>query len=165
MPLLFSQLDESRVDEAFSVLQRVGRHIEAKGRRQRISNTTRGTYCEWQAEHANYVVTAELNGPIVGLVTLRNERLDDWPEFAPTGSVPMLRALATHPEHHGEGIGEFAVRQAIALCTTGTTIYLDCVSDFLPEYYGKLGFKVVAQQVRGDGHDEQYDITLMTYCH
>lgn len=159
----FSVLNDSRVDEAFAVLQLVGRNIQSQGRRQRISNTTLDTYRLWQREHANFVVTDGPDGPIIGLVTLRDEQLDDWPSFVELGPVPMLRGLATHPEYLRQGIGDFAVRKSIETRPTGTTIYLDCVSGFLPSYYGRLGFQPVARQQQGDETEGSYDITLMQF--
>ena len=129
MSLKLVPTPDDRADEAFRILQLVGRHLEALGRRQRISQISWPTYRRWQNENANYVVTRQ--DQIVGLVTLRREQLDDWPGFRHWGVVWMLRGLATHPDQHGQGIGAFAVRSAIELCAS-SPLYLDCVSDFLP---------------------------------
>ncbi len=162
MSLTFSLLDDSRVEESFAVLGRVGAWIETQGRRQRISKTTLQTYRQWQSEGANYVVIEA--GQIVGLITLRLESLDDWPEFLTLGRVPMIRALATHPDHRGKEVGAFAIREAIKRCGEKTAIYLDCVSDFLPAYYATLGFVPIDEQRRQYPDGEWYDITLMRYA-
>lgn len=162
----FMLLDDDRVDEAFAVLQLVGRTIESSGRRQRISKTTLVTYRTWQTQRANFIVTDDSRGSIIGLVTLCDERLDDWPDFLELGPVAMIRALATHPDHVRTGIGDFAIRCAIEAhdkkkSEKQTAIYLDCVSGFLPSYYARLGFVTFAQQIREFDGDGALDITLM----
>ena len=158
----FLPLSDDRVEEAFTLLQAVAKSIQAQGRRQRISKTSLDTYRRWQAEQANYAVTD--SDEIIGLLTLRREPLVDWPDFLQLGPVWMLRALATHPDHGGEGVGVWAVPEAIKLCGAGELIYLDCVTEFLPGYYGQLGFKPIARQDRRYSADnETYDITLMRY--
>ena len=159
MSLTFSILDDSRVEESFAVLDRVAHWIQEQGRRQRISKITLPTYRQWQSERANYVVTD--NDQIVGLVTLRHELLEEWPDFWSLGSVPMLRALATHPDHRGKSIGGFAIGEAAKLCVECSAIYLDCISEFLPSYYALLGFVAIAEQRRNYPNDDPYDITLM----
>lgn len=159
MSLKFSALQDSRVEEAFEVLKHVGKWLESQGRHQRISNTPFETYAQWQSEHANFVVTQ--HDEIIGLVTLRIERLDDWPAHSLLAPVIMLRALATHPGHQGKGVGAFAIRESIKRSGVGNTIFLDCVSDSLPQYYTKFGFTPVDQQVKTYPDGETYDITLM----
>ncbi len=159
MNLEFSALDDSRVEEAYLVLKQVGDWLQLRGFRQRISRTSFAEYAHWQSEHANFVVTQA--GVIVGLVTLRHEHLDDWPDYSNLGAVLMLRALATHPEHQGRGVAAFAIRESINECSHGKPVFLDCVSDTLPEYYAKSGFKTVGRQIRTYADCESYDITLM----
>lgn len=159
MDLKLSALEDSRVEEAFGVLKQVGDWLESHGRRQRISNTSFESYAQWQSEHANFVVTQA--NQIIGLVTLRSEHLDDWPDWSNLGPVLMLRALATHPDHQGRGVGAFAIRESINVVGTRKAIFLDCVSDSLPEYYAKFGFAPVGQQVKAYPDGEVYDITLM----
>lgn len=161
MSYSFSRLPESRVEEAFAVLQRVAKSIEAKGRRQRISKTSLDTYRSWQAEQANYIVTK--GDEIIGLITIRRELLVDWPEFVKLGPVWMVRALATHPDHRGKGVGAVAMREAINLCGGKESIYLDCVSEFLPSYYEQLGFTSIARQDQTCTDGKTYDISLMRY--
>lgn len=150
-----------RVEEAFAVLRAVGDWLDSQGRRQRISNTTLETYRQWQSENANYIVTE--NESIIGLATIRLETLEDWPQFAQLGQVLMLRGLATHLDHRGTGVGAFAVRQSIKSCDQDADVYLDCVSDFLPEYYAQLGFVSIARQQRDYPGSDPYDITLMRF--
>lgn len=161
MSLAFAPLPDSRVDESFALLRRVGAWIRSQGRRQRIGSISEATYQQWQAERANYVV---LDGTqIVGLLTLRRETLEQWPHFAELGSVWMLRALATDPQHRQRGIGKYAVTEALKRHGGTESTYLDCVSEFLPDYYRQLGFEPLDRQRRVDPDGEIYDITLM--CH
>lgn len=160
MNLEFVALDDSRVAEAFGVLGIVGQWLESLGRRQRISKTTYDSYLQWQSEQANFVVTQE--DKIIGLVTLRNEQLDDWPDHV-RGPQLMLRALATHPDHQGKGVGGFAIRETIAGPGKGQLIFLDCVSDSLPDYYATFGFVPVARQIKTFEDGESFDITLMQF--
>jgi predicted N-acetyltransferase YhbS len=159
MDLMLSPLEDSRVEEAFGVLKQVGNWLESHGRRQRIANISFESYAKWQSEHANFVVTQA--NEIIGLVTLRSEHLDDWPDWSGLGPVFMLRALATHPAHQGRGVAAFAIRESIKVLKTRKAIFLDCVSDSLPEYYAKFGFARVGQQVKVYPDGEVYDITLM----
>ena len=159
MSFAFLPLEDSRLDESFDLLNRVARWLERQGRKQRIAQVTLPTYQQWQSERTNYVVME--NDQIVGIATLRKERLDEWPEFQSLGPVYLIRALATHPDHRGKGIGEFAVNEAIKCCTNQSHIYLDCVNDFLPSYYMGLGFEVIAQQHRLYSNNDSFSIVLM----
>jgi predicted N-acetyltransferase YhbS len=161
MSFRFSLLDDSQVEEAFAILRRVGQWNRSQGRRQRISNMTLAMYQHWQSEHANFVITER--DKIVGLVTLRRESLDDWPAHVRLGKAWMLRGLATHPEHRHRGVGAFAVRQAVHWVNQREDIYLDCVSDFLPDYYEALGFEKIDRQILLDPGNDGLDITLMRY--
>ena len=162
MTLKLSRLDDSRVDESFEVLNQVAKWIQSQGRRQRIANTTLEVYRKWQSEKSNFIVTED--DKIVGIVTLRTETLVDWPDQVAIGPIQMIRALATHPEHRGKGIGEFAMREVILQSANGNPVYLDCVSGFLPEYYANLGFSVVQEQIRDYGEEGSFPITLMRYA-
>lgn len=160
MSLTFSLLDDSQVTESFALIELAARWLRQQGRRQRIANITLPIYQQWQTERANYVVTE--NHQIIGIVTLREEPLDEWPAFQSLGHVYMIRALATHPDHRREGIGAFAIKEVMKLCDDKGAVYLDCVSDFLPTYYAELGFEVIAQQQRRYRNDVSYDIVLMS---
>ncbi len=161
MSFVFSQLLDSRVEEAFALLHLVAKSIQSQGRSQRISKTSLDTYRNWQAEKANYIVTED--DQIIGLLTCRRELLEHWPDFIDLGPIWMLRAIATHPDHGGKGVGTLAVSEAVKRCGVGEPTYLDCVSEFLPSYYQKLGFEPIGQQVRSYPDGESYDITLMRY--
>lgn len=165
--LVFAKLPDDRVLEAFEVLKEVATWIESQGRRQRISKTKLEDYQQWQSEGANYIVLSgsetesKSDAKIAGLVTLRREPLSDWPELAELGPVWMLRGLATHPRFRHNGVGKLAVNESVRLVSEN--IYLDCVSQFLPEYYGSLGFEVIDQQTKAFDDNEPLDITLMKY--
>ena len=151
------QTTDQEFDDAFAVLQSVANWLQAKGRRQRISATTLETYAAWQAAGQNYAVLEDQT--IVGVFTLCYEVLTDWPNVAPSHTVPFLRALATHPDHQGKGVGVLALKSAGEL-SGSEPLYLDCVSDFLPTYYSQHGFEPVQRQQRTYS-DGDYDITLM----
>lgn len=160
MNLHFNLLNDERITDAYAVLKLVGKAIEAAGRRQRISKLTFETYEQWHHERANYIVTLE--NAIVGLVTLRRETLQGWSDVEDCEDAWMLRALATHPDYQGKGIGSFAVRRAVQSLDTNQIVYLDCVSAYLPGFYKRLGFDEISQQPRlFDG--AEYDVTLMRY--
>ncbi len=155
----FLTLPDSRVDEAYAVLQRVAEAIRARGRRQRIAQTSLETYRQWQSDKANYIVTED--DRIAGLLTLCRETLSAWQHVVGASKTRMLRALATHPDYSGRRIGEFAVNSALTLIEPDEYVYLDCVSGFLPDYYAKLGFETVARQDHRDDDGSDWDITLM----
>ena len=157
MALHVERTTDARFDEAFDLLSAVGKWLEAKGRRQRISATTQETYARWQAAEQNYVVLDDTT--IVGIFTVCDEILNDWLDFVPNTPVPFLRALATHPDYRGCGVGSAGIAAAINMVAP-RPLYLDCVSDFLPDYYAANGFQEVARQVR-TYPDGDYDITLM----
>ncbi|MHC4992940.1 MAG: GNAT family N-acetyltransferase [Planctomycetota bacterium] len=159
MELRIEPVHDDEVDTAFAVLHDVAAWLESRGRRQRISSTSLETYRRWQAEGGNYAVRA--GDDWAGIFSVVHEPLRDWPLIPVDGEVPWLRALATHPDHRGRGVGAFAVAAALAMVPVGKMLWLDCVSDFLPDYYAGLGFETVARQVRDYPGDGAYDITLM----
>ena len=149
-------------EAAFSVIQRVAVWLEEKGRRQRIANTGFDTYMKWQEDNANYVVLDDTE--IAGVFSLPREGLDDWPMVDIKEPVVWLRALATDPTHRKKGVGAFAVKEALKLIGSTEPLYLDCVSDFLPSYYGSLGFETIERQTKQyPGEDQPFDITLMRH--
>jgi GNAT superfamily N-acetyltransferase len=172
MSLVFEKLDDSELEDGFAVLAKVGQWLESQGRRQRISKTTFETYSQWQIEKSNFAV--KLGERIVGLVTLRFEKLEDWPDVELPRTALMIRALATDPEFQGMGVGRFALIQAlipyssfprtIDLSTnfrSGTPVYLDCVSDTLPGYYETFGFERLCRHLKTFDDGETFDVTLM----
>ena len=61
-----------------------------------------------------------------------------------------MSTLATAPSFGGKKLGEKAVTEALALLDAKGVeeVYLDCVDegDFLPSFYQKLGFSVLARK-------------------
>lgn len=153
--MIVQRTRNDQFDEAYGLLEQVGQWLQSLGRRQRVSRITRETYAAWQADECNYVV---LDGhTIAGILTLRTEQLLDWPEVS--GGVPFLRALATHPLYRGRGVGRAGVEFAIDKAAPDA-LYLDCVSDFLPDYYASVGFEPIGRRVIEEP-DGRWDITLM----
>jgi len=152
----------NQVDEAFGVLRRVAKWLKEKGRRQRISKTSFATYQKWQEEGVNYLV---LEGKqIAGVFSLPREPFAEWPTLGIPGSVVWLRSLATDPAHRHKGVGACAIRSALQTVGPKNILYLDCVSDFLPDYYQSHGFEVVAEQSRSyPDEDSPIDITLLKH--
>ncbi len=146
---------DDEIDDAYNVLLEVRDWLIAKGRRQRIANTTRATYEELQSAGDNFVVLS--GGQIAGVFTVAFQSLPEWPSV--TEKVFFLRALATKPDFRGKEVGATAVRFATTM-NAPTPVYLDCVSGFLPEYYQRLGFERVDRQLL-TCDDGDYDVTLM----
>ena len=163
----FSRLDQARLDEAFQIFQQVGQHLSATGSRQRIGQTTRADYQSWQDEKANYIVTTNsvLDSiqidPIVGVVTLRQEVLVQWPNQNHLGQVSMLRGLAIHPDYQGQRVGTFAVEQLLKCNPDCRPVFLDCVVSSLPGFYETLGFEAVDRQLLKTADIGALDICLM----
>ncbi len=147
----------SQFDAAFGVLGRVGKWLERKGRHQRIGLTSRSTYESWQAAGWNHVVLHDQT--IVGVFSLCRVTLTDWQNSAPTHPVMFLRALAADPDWRGCGVGAFGVAAAVELASP-QAVWLDCVSDFLPDYYSRLGFHRINRRMILAG-DQEYDVSLM----
>lgn len=157
--LTIEPVPDAEAAAAFDVLTEVSRWLVAKGRRQRIAGTTWATYRRWQSAGGNHLVR---DGPrIAGIFSVVREPLDDWPMIDVEGPVRWLRALATHPDFRGRGVGARAVDAALRMLPPSELLYLDCVSDFLPAYYAAHGFETVGRQVRAYPGDGSYDITLM----
>lgn len=161
MTLRVQPVSDDVADTAFALLRAVGERLERDGRRQRISRTSRATYDRWQSARANHAVVD--GSEIVGIFTLLREPLRDWPDLDIEQVVPFIRALATHPDHRGRGIGALAIRTALTMLEPGEPLYLDCVSDFLPGYYRSLGFETLARQMREYPDDGAFDITLLRH--
>jgi len=148
---------QSQFDAAFGVLARVGTWLERKGRHQRIGLTSRGTYESWQTAGWNHVVLHDHT--IVGVFSLCHVTLADWQDSAPAHPVPFLRALATDPDWSGCGVGAFGIAAAIDVAAP-QAVWLDCVSDFLPDYYSRHGFHRINRRII-HADDQEYDVSLM----
>jgi GNAT superfamily N-acetyltransferase len=161
--LQIRQVSDAETEISFAVLKRVAHWLETMGRRQRIAKTKFETYMKWQENGANYAVFHK--SELAGIFSLPWEPLDEWPSFDTGRPVAWLRALATDPAHQGKGVGVFAVQQALSLADSSKPLFLDCVSGFLPNYYGQLGFETVATQTRQYPDEPHcYDITLMKHA-
>jgi GNAT superfamily N-acetyltransferase len=156
--LTIRRIERSGTDAAFALLQSVARWLDGRGRRQRIAATSFETYLGWQASESNWGLFDD--DELAAIFTLVREPLHDWPDIPVDGAVPWLRALAVDPTRRGHGLGTTAVGAALELVDVSEQLYLDCVSDFLPDYYASHGFEHVARQVR-TYPDGEYDITLM----
>ena len=159
-PLHVTPVADDEVDAAYEVLLEVGEAIERAGRSQRIAGTKPERYRQWQAAGANHAIRDETG--IVGVFTVVEEVLEDWPDAGIEGPVPMLRALATRPCARGRDVGRAGVRAALRV-VAGRPLYLDCVSGFLPGYYESLGFVTLARQTRVFLREGLLDITLMRH--
>ena len=148
-------VSDDQVEEAFGILGEIGRWLAANGRNQRISSTPFESYLRWQHERVNYCI--HCNGQLAGIYSLPQEPLSDWPEYARDEPVRWLRALATHPDFRGRGVGEYAISQALE--HVDEPVYLDCVSGFLPTYYSRSGFRTIGRKMIGD-----FDVTLMRHA-
>lgn len=153
------QIRDGEVEAGFDVLRATAQFLINKGRRQRISNTTLAEYESWQAQAGNFGIFEADH--LVGIYTLVKEPLSNWPQTSIEGDVLWLRALATHPDHRGKQIGAFGIQTALDTLNAGEELYLDCVSDFLPDYYAKQGFSLVAERTLIDEAGETWEITLM----
>ena len=101
-----------------------------------------------------------VDGELAAIFTLIEDDLRDWPSVAVAPPVLWLRALAVDPRYRGHQLGTYAIDAARRAAGPDTWLYLDCVSDFLPDYYARHGFEFMARQVRAFP-DGDYDITLM----
>ncbi len=153
---------EPLVDRAFGVLQATARWLHQRGLRQRIADIRRATYEQWQAAGVNYAVFR--GDRLVGVFSLPRETFSDWTAFADQDPALWLRALATHPDQRGQGTGEFAVQKALEIAGSGQPLWLDCVTGFLPGYYARLGFEILARRVCPDGEGQEYQIALMRHA-
>lgn len=155
------QISDKQLNLVVELLKSAAEWLEQKGRLQRVGNTSLETFEKWQRTACNYGVFNESG--LVGIFSLPVENFQDWPEFSEAAPAVWLRALATHPTYRGQGVGEFAVKSALDIAGADKPVYLDCVSDFLPEYYGRLGFQKLAEQERKFEKEGRLAITLMVH--
>ena len=169
-------------EACWQVLQNVANWLTEIGRKQRISATSFETYRHWHDDGCNFgVFSRNAKGPdtIAGIFTLVAEPMDDWPGIlvnqqndrafkldsnsSRTQKVKWLRALATDPNFRGHDIGRFAIGWILDSLENGQAVYLDCVSDFLPEYYESNGFTLLERKLKTNNDGTQIDITLLRY--
>lgn len=156
MNLTVQPVTAETFEASWRVLTAAVAWVKSEGRRQRISNLTRQTYMNWQQQAVNFSVwKGEF---IAGVFSLPVEPLLDWPSHDTGQAAIWLRALATHPDFRGIGVGRFAIEFALNRIGVGTGLYLDCVDGFLPGYYQEMGFDYLDEQ-RTDG----YEIVLMRH--
>ena len=159
-PLECRQIRHAEKEQGFALLMETAKWLEQKGKRQRIAKTPFATYEAWQEAGVNHGVFSE--GQLVGIYSLPEEAFVDWPDFQELGKQIWLRALATHPNFRGKQVGETGISEALKQ-VGDRSLYLDCVSGFLPGYYQKRGFKILAEQEREYPGDGTYQITLMAH--
>ena len=87
---------------------------------------------------------------------------------APCGGVSLARTVlgcvtATRPSFRGKGVGTAAMNHILGNLSKGESIFLDCVSEFVPEYYAGFGFTAVARQKLPFDDGVPIDVTLMKY--
>lgn len=122
-------------------------------------------FFEWQQIGCNYglFVNDEL---AVGL-SLVPESAGVWPESQLQKCKKLwLHSLATAIKYKGRGLGQEAVKYAIANAKEHeTALYLCCFrgNDFLPGYYRKFGFVVLDKKVQEVGVLGKHEIVLMRY--
>ena len=157
MNLTVQPVTAETFEASWNVLTDAVAWTKSQGRRQRISNITRQTYMNWQSQAVNFSVwRAEC---ITGVFSLPTQSFQSWPSHDTGKPAVWLRALATHSDYRGIGIGGFAIQFALFSIGCGTNLYLDCVAGFLPEYYQKMGFEFLDEQ-KTDG----YEIVLMRHA-
>ena len=156
MNLTVQPVTAETLEASWNVLTDAVAWTKSQGRRQRISNITIQNYMNWQSRAVNFAVWRE--GCIAGVFSLPTQSFQSWPSHDTGKPVVWLRALATHPDFRGIGIGRFAIQCALVRIGCGTNLYLDCVAGFLPGYYQEMGFEFLDEQ-RTDG----FKIVLMRH--
>ena len=156
----FRRLQPGEVMAAEDLLRQVAGEIRKAGRRQRVAETTREMLEQWQREQALWGVLDRRE--LLGVVAMRRETLLNWPDWVHLGPQWMVRGLATAPAHRGKSVGRFAMQRLLNRWVS-EPVYLDCVSQFLPEFYAGLGFRELARREQMFSDGRPIEIVLMKW--
>lgn len=142
------RLKEEEFDQFYEIYLDAFEWLKAKGVRQWLVPISKGIYQEQQLRGENFGYFISWN--ICGIVSIAKKVTKYWAVHL--GEVPRwwISTLAVASSYHGMGIGREMVKAAEDYIQTlnGEEIFLDCVDEkeFLPIYYGSLGYSVVARQ-------------------
>ena len=142
------RLQEEEFDQTYDIYLDAFEWLKAKGVRQWLVPISRIAYQErhLRGENFGYFILGEL----CAIVTLANIPMKYW--TTQLGGVPQwwISMLAVSATCRGMGIGRETVRAAeeYVCALNGEEVFLDCVDEkgFLPLYYGRLGYSIVARQ-------------------
>lgn len=112
----------------------------------------RETYLERQRRGENCGLFVD--GDLAAVVSLVAGVPDYWRAQVDDPGATWLCTLAVAEGFHGRGIGEIAMREAVAFLQASgrPAVWLDCKVGFLSRFYEALGFEAVTQQRRHIPH-------------
>jgi ribosomal protein S18 acetylase RimI-like enzyme len=108
------------------------------------------------------LIVAELDGRLVGCVTLYLDASRVMPEVWPSGSA-VIRLLAVHPAYRNRGIGRALMEECISRCRqaniTAIGLHTTEIMNVARRMYERIGFVRVPQS---DFHPAP-NVTVMAY--
>ena len=159
--IAIQRVTDDQCEACLGLLNDVGEWLDSRGYRQRVANLSPETYAAWQLQSVNYAISYD--SELAGIFSLPTEPFSDWPGISDPSTACWLRTLAIHPEYRGYGIGRVAVAHALSIAGRSNPLFLDCASQFLADYYQRLGFELLCTQTTR--HPNQPDVTLYLLRH
>jgi len=145
---ILRELTTDEVDSGYDVYLKTFDWLNKKGFRQWLVPLPRVVYEHRQARGQNFGLFND--DTLAVILSLVRERPSHWKEKLGEEELWWLSTLATLPNFRGKKLGEKAVTEALSMLHIKGVdeVYLDCVDedDFLPSYYQKFGFRVLARK-------------------
>jgi ribosomal protein S18 acetylase RimI-like enzyme len=146
--LEFRRISESEREQAYSIICQRTEWLHSKRIKQWTEPLPREEFDKRQRDGDNYGLF--VSGRLAVFLSLVKERLPYWDNETNQTEVWWLTTLATAIDFSGQRLGPMAVQKALErLRQNGQkSLYLDCErgNGFLSNYYGKLGFDIVAEK-------------------
>ena len=142
----FKEIDNSRAEEAYSIVCQRTNWLHSKGIKQWSEPLPKPIFDDRQKNGQNFGLFC--NAQLAVFLSLIKEGIPYWQEEIGDADVWWLTTLTSSIDFSGRKLGQVAVRQAIDFLEgkSITTLYLDCIDGFLPKYYERIGFKKVIQK-------------------
>lgn len=149
----FRKLHPHELDSGYAVLVEAYEWLKSRGSAQWPQPFPYEKYRRWHEQGLNYGFFSD--GGLSTVLSLVEETDDRWRDFFSGACVWWVRAVAGSNRHRRKGCGRLAIRAAVNRIVMAQQIplYLHCFkgSGFLPSYYGRLGFEMLAETELDNG--------------
>ena len=147
------KLRSRELDSGYAVLIEAYDWLNSRGSGQWPHRFPYKKYRRWQERGLNYGFFSD--DKLATVLSLVEETDDRWRDYLSGACVMWVRAVAGSNRHRKKGFGRLAIQAAVhrIVFEQGRPLFLHCFkgSGFLPDYYGRLGFKALSETELDNG--------------